>query len=362
LGQILKNNFSEINKYLKTDTLFVTMTERSLNKTEIGRKLLKNLSNLNHITVTGLALSVDLLRRKLGDIKQKDFKRIVAIGGGTVIDAAKIFALSFSNPEINLDTFLDNPTKFSNKLDLICVPTTCGTGSEATTFAVVYRDNIKYSIVHESLLPKVIIHEIGFLKSLPTAVFGASYLDALAQGIESLWANGATKESKNYANDALIHLTWGINSIESRNEITNEILVTLQLGSYLAGKAINISKTTLAHAVSYPLTSYFNVPHGVGAFLFLTELVIMNFSEKTEDDFKLLFEIFRVKNVDELQNELRNIMKNAGFSLKLVDYGLKTDEDLLLIAKNSMSQGRSDNNPINFDIEEIYRILKNIFN
>lgn len=360
MGQILKNNFSEINKYLNTDTLFVTMTERSLNKTDKGRKLLKSLSNLNHITVTGLALSVDLLRKKLGDIKQKNFRRIVAIGGGTVIDATKILALSFSNPTTSLDAFLDAPAKFANKLDLICVPTTCGTGSEATTFAVVYHDNIKYSLVHDSLLPKVIIHEIDFLKSLPAGVFGASYLDAIAQGIESLWAKGATEESKKYARDALIHLIWGVSSIESEKKITNEILMALQLGSYLAGKAINISKTTLAHAVSYPLTSYFNVPHGVGAFLFLTELVKVNYAAEVKQEFNLLFEIFKAKDIDELQIKLRKIMKNAGFSLKLKDYGIKTDEDLFLIAKNSITLGRSDNNPKCIDIKEVYSVLKGL--
>ena len=121
---------------------------------------------------------------------------IVAVGGGTVIDIAKIIGLSVSNGLLAVENILDNPVGLANSIPTICVPTTCGTGSEATHFAVVYSCGKKYSIAHQSMRPGIAILDWRFLVALPERIRNATVLDALSQAIESIWANGSNDDSR----------------------------------------------------------------------------------------------------------------------------------------------------------------------
>ncbi len=181
---------------------------------------------------------------------------VVAVGGGHVMDIAK--AINF----------------YTNKKPLVAVPTTAGSGSEATPFAVVYKDGVKTSLEDASILPTYAIVDSDLVRSVPQDIAVASALDALAQAIESCWAVGATDESRGYARDAL-QLVWKniTPAVKSHDPHALEFLCR---GAHLAGKAIAISKTTACHALSYALTSRFGVPHGVAVAVFLPGMMRLN--------------------------------------------------------------------------------------
>jgi alcohol dehydrogenase class IV len=232
---------------------------------------------------------------------------------------------------------------------------------------VVYKDKVKISIDHKSLLPTYTVLDPLLLKSLPIPVLNATILDALAQAIESLWARGSTDESKEYSKEAIGLV---LDNLDKKNTI--ERLGGLQMASHLAGKAINISKTTLSHSISYPITSHFGVPHGIAVFLTLPKVAELNYyadgdmvqqGVKTEDirnSFSIIFSLFRVKGIDELRERLTKVMDKLGFSTRLQDYGVHK-ESLSFLADNALTKGRSDNNPRKLNRDEVLELLEQIY-
>lgn len=209
---------------------------------------------------------------------------VIAIGGGHVIDMAK--AINF----------------LSGKKLLIAIPTTAGTGSEATQFAVVYKNGHKTSLENAEIIPTFAIVDPNLAKSVPRDIAIASALDALCQAIESLWSNKATDESRTYAQQAL-KLIWGniISAIEEKDFVA---ITALCLGAHLSGKAINISKTTACHALSYGLTYRFGIPHGIAGAMFLPVIwEYNNFScpesSVTAEAVKELLQRFDIKNLSQ---------------------------------------------------------------
>ena len=172
---------------------------------------------------------------------------ILAVGGGSALDTAKLIRHYLFE-------------KHNYRYPLTAVPTTAGTGAEATHFAVVYIDNKKQSIEGETILPDTAVIYPPFTYNNSKYLTACTGFDALAQAIESYWAKGATTQSKEYAVKA-IELLWN-NLPETVNNPSEPLRDKIAQGAYLAGCAINISKTTAPHAFSYTFTSRYGYPHG----------------------------------------------------------------------------------------------------
>lgn len=187
--------------------------------------------------------------------KEKKSNIIIAVGGGSVIDTAKIIKY------LSIQENSDNAS-----IPLIAIPTTAGTGSEATHFAVVYIDCVKHSYANPALLPTTALVDANLLNGQEKYQIAVSGIDAFAQGIESLWSIHSTTDSMLFAEKA-IRLVWENLEKAIQGDITARI--HLAEGSFYAGKAINITKTTGPHALSYGFTSKFGLPHGHAVALFL---------------------------------------------------------------------------------------------
>ena len=174
---------------------------------------------------------------------ENPFDCILAVGGGSVIDMGKLLKAFWVNKQ-SLETYFQGGEILEPaEIPLIAVPSTAGSGSEATHFAVVYQGTEKFSVAHEKLLPDVAVMVPSLLESLPKKVAAASGMDALCQGIESYWSIYSTEESRAYAKKA-IQLAW--QSLESSvNHKSAEDIENMARASHLAGRAINITKTTL---------------------------------------------------------------------------------------------------------------------
>lgn len=309
--------------------------------------------SVTHVHYSGMALPIEDIDEIYRELPAENFDCVVAIGGGTVLDIAKVLALLLSNKCTDATPAIDNK-ELENRLNIIAVPTTCGTGSEATHFAVVYRDKIKYSVAHHTLLPHFVILDHQLLTALPEKVKNATILDALAQAVESLWAKEADEVSRSYGTEAIRMILEGLHGNKK------EQLKNFLWGSNRAGIAINISKTTLPHAISYPLTTGFSISHGIAVFLTLAEVAEKNCSTETKEIFDALFSLFGVKEIQTFKTKLTDILLFLGFSSKLRDYGISKD-DLPQIAALSIVPGRSDNNPVEIDKKGILEILEKIF-
>ncbi|MCP4154406.1 MAG: phosphonoacetaldehyde reductase [bacterium] len=327
--------------------------------------------SIKRILYAGKALPIDDIENIYRDCRSSDKDEtgadaIIAVGGGTVIDLAKIIAVAISNTCQNAEEVLDNKS-LENRIPLIFVPTTAGTGSETTSFAVVYRDKIKISIERKSLLPETIILDPLLLKSLPVPILNATVLDALAQATESVWAAGSTDESQIYSAKAILLI---MDNIDKKNSI--ERLSRLQQASYWAGKAINVSKTTLPHSISYPITSHFGVSHGIAVFLTLPEVARLNYSTSQvnkqdhiqlnhiEKSFALLFSLYGTETIEQLVEKLKGVLESLHVKNRLRDYSI-AESDLDFLASNALTKGRSDNNPRKMTIEEVLALLKRIY-
>ena len=192
---------------------------------------------------------------------------IVAVGGGSTLDVAKCIKLYVPmDPEKN---YLQQEYADSG-IPLIAMPTTAGTGSESTRFAVIYFEGEKQSVHHDSIVPNYAVLEPAVLKTLPLYQKKCTMLDALCQAIESWWSVNSTEESKGYAGEAIAGILrhWRGYIFDNTDEAARQIL----LAANYAGRAINITQTTAPHAMSYKLTSLYGLPHGHAVALSLPEV------------------------------------------------------------------------------------------
>lgn len=192
---------------------------------------------------------------------------IVAVGGGSAIDVAKCIKL-FCRMDKDRN-YLEQEYKDAS-IPLIAIPTTAGTGSESTRFAVIYYDGKKQSIAHDSILPNYAILDSSVLKTLPLYQKKCTMLDALCQGIESWWSVNSTDESKEYSRIAVETIVKYMKAyIIGNDENSAE---QIMLAANYAGRAINITQTTAPHAMSYKLTSMYGLTHGHAVAICLPEV------------------------------------------------------------------------------------------
>lgn len=292
---------------------------------------------------------------------------VIAIGGGSAIDMAKLIKFFAGNNIVPKDFIDGKISDLQNGKPLIALPTTAGTGSEATHFAVLYINHIKYSIAHAFILPDIVIIDPDLTMSLPSKISAYSGMDALSQAIESYWSIYSTAESKKYAAEAIPLIAENI--VKAVNNPDRESRMALAKSAYLAGKAINITKTTAPHAVSYPITAYFGVPHGHAVALTLPSFFEYN-ANVTDDDFldkrgvnyvKLsLMEIAQFLNTEDVisaKEKLENIMDDIALERNLSPLGIKGKKEIEVIVKNGFNPQRVKNNPRKLTEAHLKKIL-----
>lgn len=191
---------------------------------------------------------------------------ILAIGGGSTMDIAKCIKL-FATMDHNTN-YLSQRIE-GNNIPLMVIPTTAGTGSEVSRFAVLYYEGIKQSITHEDCIPSVVFMEPTFLKTVSLYHRKATMLDALCHSIESFWSVNSTEESKSYSKEAITIILDNMQAYLENTDLGNS---NMQRASQLAGKAINITQTTAGHAMCYMLTSLYGIAHGYAAALCVEQL------------------------------------------------------------------------------------------
>jgi alcohol dehydrogenase class IV len=300
----------------------------------------------------------------INEIKSFKADLFLAIGGGAIIDYAKMANVVDSRPDLS-KLILNYSYPFKRNLTkLAVIPTTAGSGAEVTSNAVIYVDNIKYSFESELLVPDYFFLVPEFLISAPNKIKASAGFDALAQALESLISMKSNEKSVEYASKSL---KISINSFLSfLNNPTFKNASEMSIASNLAGKAISISKTTAPHAVSYPFTAHFGVSHGHAVGLFFENFFKFNYENiqksKTKFDlskrFNLIFSIFEVDNIYNFNTKISQIKKKAKLEddLKKLNINLKENSEKIISGINFLRLG---NNPIKINEKDVLNIITN---
>lgn len=366
-----RNEYSELSDYLKnngTRSLFVVCGKSIKNfPVELYLNSLKSSFNIEVVRFSDFSPNPkyeDVLKGINTFINAKS-DVIMAVGGGSAIDIAKCIK-AFCNVQkndlpdcdVSYSPDFNKLVKVSN-VPLICMPTTAGSGAEATHFAVMYFNYKKYSISALCLRPTAVVFSPCVLDSLPSVQKQSTFLDALSHSIESYWSINATEESIEYSVEALNNLLRNFDGYFNNNEKCYEKMLW---ASYTAGRAINISKTTAGHALSYKLTSEFNIPHGYAVAMCLKH-VWKKTIEKAEysnnknliDKLISLSRLFGGQDIRE-GLELFNKLLKSLITKKFKLISSVTIDDL----SNSVNVERLKNHPVSFSKDDIVEIYKNV--
>ena len=189
---------------------------------------------------------------------------IMAVGGGSAMDVAKCIKLYACLPGDGEEGAWLKADVLPNRIPFIAMPTTAGTGSEATRYAVVYYKDAKQSVTSESFIPATVLMDPNALKTLPLYQKKATMMDAFCHAIESFWSVNSTEESKGYSREAIQGVLAHMEGYLANTEEGNAGMLR---AAHTAGKAINITQTTAGHAMCYKITSLFGCAHGHAAIL-----------------------------------------------------------------------------------------------
>ena len=329
-----------------------------------AENLLKNISN-KEIKLFYKKSEIPILEELIEIIKDiKNFKPdlFLAIGGGAVIDYAKIANVVDIRPDL-AELIVNYTYPFKKKYTkLAVIPTTAGSGAEVTSNAVIYVDGIKHSFESELLIPDHFFLIPEFLISAPNKIKASSGFDAIAQALESLVSRKSNDKSVEYASKSL---RVSVNSfISFINEPNMKNATEMSIASNLAGKAISISKTTAPHAASYPFTSLFNISHGHAVSLFFEKFFKFNYEniDKSETSFDLkkrfdlIFNLFDVQDINGFNSKISLIKKKANLEDDLTKFNIdiiKSSEDVL----KGINLLRLGNNPVKIDGKDILNII-----
>jgi len=347
----LITSLNEILIKKKYKKLLIITGKNSFKSTE-AYNYFKKISSVYSVLIyskSGIDSNYSEILGVLENYHKLNFDVIIAFGGGSVIDFAKLISLYKNNTEL-FKTDFQSSQGLKDVIPLIAIPTTAGSGAESTHFAVIYKNNIKFSISNENILPKYVILDPKTTFSLSKYQTACSGMDALCQSLESLWAKAKNEKSENYALSSLRLIYKNI--IKSYNGDKESRSLMLK-GANLSGKAINISKTTGPHAMSYYLTSFHNIPHGEAVAINIEPFIEMNF-KKIEKKIKIkILKIFNVKTKVDLINSIKLLKSDLGLKSNLSEVENLDVERYC----SHINVERLKNNPVELKIKDVRKLI-----
>ena len=285
---------------------------------------------------------------------------IMAVGGGSAIDVAKCIKLYSNMPGNGENGSYLRHEIVPNEIPFLAMPTTAGTGTEATRYAVIYYEGKKQSVTSYSIIPQTVLMDPSALKTLPIYHKKATMCDALCHAIESYWSVNSTEESKGYAKSAIAGV---LEHMDGYLQNTDEGNAGMLMAAHEAGKAINISQTTAGHAMCYMITGLFGFAHGHAAML-CDKVLFSWMAENTDKCSDPRGEEYFRKTLDEIGVILgASNAKEGALILRKIFTKIELDEPVISeeqidILKNSVNPVRLKNHPIKLDLETIEALYR----
>ena len=300
----------------------------------------------------------------LDELRGKNYNRIIAVGGGTIIDIAKVIAVA--KPEDKVDDLYDRmPDGLTKVHQLVIVPTTCGTGSEVTNISIINRTT--KGIVSPAMFADEAALIPGMLASLPYGVFATSSIDAMIHAVESYLSPNACAISELFSEKALdlILTGWRAAVDNSSRDAWKKYAGRFLRASNFAGIAFGHAGCAAVHALSYPLGGVHHIPHGQANQLMFADVMCKYQEKKPIGKLNQLEEIL-AKNLDcepvFALKELYQLMDAVMEKKPLHEVGVTADE-LPVYAKSVLEtqQRLLNNNYVELTEQDILDIYTKAF-
>jgi len=284
---------------------------------------------------------------------------VIAIGGGSVMDIAKVVMAAKGNGVYAVKDLLDIGKEYENRVKAIFIPTTHGTGSEVTMWGTLWDmgETKKYSISHPDLYPDLAILDASLTLSLPLDISLTTVLDALSHSFEAIWNKNANPRSTEDAIEAIC-LIWDTVDILKNNPHDLRVRQKLLKASNIAGLAFSNTKTAASHSIGYPLTAYFGIPHGIASSLTLVPILKKN-GPLIKNELKTIIKRLKLTDTDELAEGIK-IIPHPVLEFNLRGWGAGY-EDLDWLTPLCFYKDRMRNNIADLTESDVRSILEEIF-
>ncbi len=291
--------------------------------------------------------------------RKGEFDGVIAIGGGSVMDTAKVVMASIGTGINDVAQLLKFTTSYEARVPGIFIPTTHGTGSEVTMWATVWNmeEKEKYSLSHPDLYPDIAVLDGTLTLSLPVHISLSTTLDALSHSFEAIWNKNANPKSTDYAIEAICLILENIERLKGEPHNLDLRNVLLK-ASNIAGLAFSNTKTATAHSISYPLTLTYGIPHGVACSLPLLPLLHIN-KAVVEKELNLIIKKLEMSGFSELEDRIKQISGNM-LKFNLRSWGV-AQSDLSVLLDQSFTKGRMENNIVDLTKDQVCKILEEIY-
>lgn len=339
----VKDSLQEILEQTNAKNILLVTGKQSFQISGLAKRFDELLSghNVMKITSSGISPEYEYIADTVHLLNNQEYDIIIAVGGGSVMDLAKIIALYMYNKQ-SFYTDFPHHSDLKAAAPIVAIPTTAGSGSEATHFAVMYKDREKFSIASQEILPSYVILDPVLTHSLPPFIRACSGIDAICQALESLWALDATDTSKNYAMRALQHLYPNIRDVVLNPSPENR--KPMLIGAYYAGKAINISKTTGPHALSYYLTANLGLQHGEAVAMNMEMFIDLNYEYLSTEIQDFLKSLFGADGKQAIMKAFSKLKADIGLRQGIKDAGITSETEIETYFL-SADRGRLANSP-----------------
>ena len=293
-------------------------------------------------------------------VKSQNPDWIIAIGGGSALDSAKAAAVLSNNAGSVADYVSGKIQLQSPGIPLIALPTTAGSGSEVTPYASITdtQNMRKVSLSHDHLYPRYALLDPSLTLTVSPRQTAISGMDALSHSIEGFWSNRATAVTDSYALAAAkLMLSSLLDTYRNPEDITARRLA--MEGSMLAGMTISNARTTAVHAVSYPLTVHFNVPHGLACGILLPPFLRYNAGAMGPEKERQLIEHLGYSSMSHLADGLVHLQQQLDLPIRLRELGLNRNH-IDIIVENGFRPDGMSNNPREITAEQLTSLLETI--
>lgn len=284
---------------------------------------------------------------------------MIAIGGGSALDAAKAIAVLAANPSLSINDMLDPETIRNRRAPLIAIPTTAGTGSEATNVTVITDSSSHHKRVigHPTLVPDLALIDACLMLRVPPHFTAATGIDALTHSIEAYVATKATPLTKALAYQA-IHLIGESLPIATGQGENIEARESMALASYMAGVAFSNAGLGLTHSMAHQIGPRYNIPHGVANSILLPSVMCFNelVCKKAFCDIGLAL-TGEIMSSQEVIAAVQQLIIDVGLPANLAAAGGQA-EDFETFAEEAMKDFCIATNPRSVSKEQIIKVYQ----
>lgn len=369
-GEGCIKNITEIIKKEKAEKLLV-FTDKGIRNAGLLDKLTHLLDEsgteyqvFDNLTAEPTYQDVERVIQEAEDYKGN---LIVAIGGGSVMDAAKLCSV-LKGADYTVKDLLEDPKQARKQIRTVMIPTTCGTGSEATCNAIVAipEEESKKGIVNDSMIPDYVFLDAAMIAELPKSIIAATGVDALAHAVECFTSKKATPFSDTYAMASAKLIFHNIR--RAYNEPENmEAKSNMLLGAFYGGVAITGSGTTAVHALSYPLGGKYHIAHGVSNAILFAHVMEYNREACSKRLAVLCDGVFPEKEAlseaekaEYMIRQIADIVKVTNIPTDLKEFGVKKEDLDFLVDAGSKQTRLLVNNMRDLELEDIRKIYKKV--